>query len=258
MSVAHIGIPFDSKIKLQSTGQWMGDGRLLITASPHLAADWKRRLLPEQSGKVVATPRVDSWNKWLLKLAREHNDIPVPLTTLQEHQLWKRIIDAGMTGESNALTRGLAHHAAASYRVLREYHIDMRELTGAGEEAEALGHWIRAVQQELKSMGRLLAADVPQLLLPAIGVLVNSPGILLDGFDRFTPLQQSLFQALQEHGIEVATIAPDSCSGDQTTTVTLSACSDAEAEYRHLARQIASVIKADTHHPDTHHPDTHH
>jgi len=217
---------------------------LLVCASPRLAAEWKRCLVAASTANVVATPPVESWQAWLAKLAREQTAIPVPLNQLQELQLWEQVIhaDTKIAG-SRASARGLARHAAEAYKLLCEYRIGAETLSGAGEEAEALQRWIRSMHNALAQKERILAADLPELLLPLIGSAAEHGEILLDGFDRFTPIQQSLLQALQKNGVSLVSVA----RGSSSPSLTLTACVDAISEYRHAARKIAAILQADPH-----------
>ncbi len=216
----------------------LAEGALLLASSPRLAADWRRRLVTGASG-VVPTPAVEAWASWLAGLARTAVDIPVPYTELQELQLWERIIATDMGG--GVAGSGMARHAATAYRLMREYHIDVGELAGGGEEAEALGRWIATMQGRLAREDRLLTADMPALLLPHIGAMAGVERILLDGFDPITPMQESLLEALREHDIRLETVATDG----RPASVTLTACPDVESEYRHVAARIKASIGAD-------------
>ena len=217
------------------------DGALLLASTPRLAADWRRRLVAATADGVVSTPAVESWEAWLTGLALTQTDLPLPYTELQERQLWERIIADDMG--KGAFGPGLARHASVAYRLMREYRIDAAELAGGGEEAEALGRWLEAMQAALAREGRMLAADLPALLLPHIGGLVSVPSILLDGFDDPTPMQQCLLQALHAHGAGLSSVA----AGEPPVQMSLTACADAEAEYRHVARRIVACIEADAH-----------
>jgi ATP-dependent helicase/nuclease subunit B len=217
-------------------------GALLLADNPRLASEWKRRLVADAAAEVIATPRIDSWLPWVMGLARNHPEMPVAFTALQELQLWEQVIGADMATRHGAVS-GLARHACTAYGLLRDYRIDARELHGAGEEAEALERWMTAMQRILKREGRVLAADIPALLLPRVGSMAHVRHIMLDGFARFTPTQQALFQALQAHGVKLSVIR----GGIASSGMTLSACADAEAEYRHVARRIAAGIEADAH-----------
>ncbi len=217
----------------------LGEGALLLTSSPGLAADWRRRLVAAATSDVVATPLVECWQPWLAGLARRHAGIPVPYTPLQERQLWERIVAAdvghGVAGP------GLARHAAQAYRLMQEYRIAASELAGGGEEAEALGRWIAAMRGALEREGRRLAADIPALLLPHLGALVPVRRILLDGFDDATPMQRMLLQALEALGVRLEAVATEALPAVPTLTV----CADADAECRHVAARIRDALAQD-------------
>ena len=222
----------------------LGSGAVLLCGTSSLAADWKRRLIGVLSDGVAETPSVDSWRQWLSKLACVQVDIPVPLTKLQELQLWERVIDDDMKASGDpASARGLARHASHAYRLLQEYRIDEGELAGASEECEALARWIEGMRQALKMEGRTLLADLPAQLLSRSRTLAGERHILLDGFPRFTPMQQALIEALAGQGARVHMVASDNASAEADLT----ACSDAESEYMHVAEQVAELLATDEH-----------
>ena len=228
-----------TEVRADAVREALEDGALLLVSTPRLAADWRRRLVAASEG-VVPTPTVACWSSWLADLAQGLAELPVPYTTLQELQLWERVIMEDM-GRGVA-GPGLARHASEAYRLMREYRIDAGELAGGGEEAEALARWIAAMRAFTKRDGRMLAADMPALLLPHIGTLLSAPRILLDGFGVPTPMQQALLAALRDQGIRV-----EAAAGDTPVSPSLTACADAEAECRHVAACIAACIDADPH-----------
>jgi ATP-dependent helicase/nuclease subunit B len=242
MKSSHPIMPM-AKLGLAEVPNALEQGAWLLAQSPRLAAEWKRRLVATSDADVVSTPPVESWQHWLVGIARGQAGLPVPLTTLQELQLWERIINDDMPAIGHAMP-GLARHASTAYALIREFRIDVQELDAAGEEAGALGRWIVAMGRAVEQQGRMLVADVPERLLPQIGSLVPVRHILLDGFERLTPMQQALLRALSEHGTNLSSVDE---VGDTPTEMTLTVCTDAEAEYRHLAERIAVCIEADAH-----------
>lgn len=241
MKSSHAIMPM-AKLGQAEVPDALRQGAWLLAQSPRLAAEWKRRLVATSDADVVSTPPVESWHHWLAGFACGQAGIPVPLTTLQEQQLWERIISDDMPAIGHAVP-GLARHARAAYALIREFCIDAQELDGAGEEAAALGRWIAAMGRAVEQLGRMLVADVPERLLPRIGSLVQARHILLDGFERLTPMQQALLRALSEHGTTLSSVE----AGDGPTEMTLTVCADAEAECRQLAERIAACIEADAH-----------
>ena len=187
----------------------------------------------------MTSPAIVSWQQWLEHLAVNKTDMPVPLNTLQELQLWERIIRDDMAGRSNASARGLARHASRAYALIREYLIDTIELEGAGDEAEALHRWITAIAQHIPRQNRILTADLPELLRPRIAQAAGREHILLDGFDSFTPLQQSLIHTMQTGGIHLEAVTIERAPA----SISVIACPDAITEYRHVARQISQIMQ---------------
>ncbi len=217
-----------------------GGEATLLTSGTMLAVDWRRRVVESAGGGVCATPKVYDWNKWLVMLAAGIRDMPVPLGELQEQLLWERVIRAELRGAESSSARGLARHAARAYGLMCEYHIDARELAGEGEEAEALARWIEAMQHELRTMRRVLVADLPERLRPHLVDGVAEKRILLDGFAGFTPVQKHLIRALQDGGVGVQSPAQDVVPACPSLT----RCIDREAEYRHVARTIAEHLES--------------
>ncbi|OIQ01727.1 MAG: hypothetical protein AUK36_09290 [Zetaproteobacteria bacterium CG2_30_59_37] len=211
---------------------------LLLAASSQLATDWKRRLVLAAASGVCPTPEVFAWKSWVATLAGDMPELPVALGELQELLLWERVIGSDRSLVADAPVRGLARHATQAWSLMQTYGIKAEELAGHGEEADALLRWIAAMQRELAAMGRILSADVPGLLLPGIPGLVGHKRILLDGFYDFTPIQQAVFGALRDSGVCFGQVGLEHISAQ----IELTACMDAEAEYRHVARCIADML----------------
>ena len=220
----------------------LDSGVLMLTSHSRLATDWRRRFVAASTSSVVSTPQIEGWQNWLAKLAADEPAIPVALRRLQELQLWERVISSDLrkSDQGNNLARGLAHHAASAYALMQEYQISAAELTGYGEEAEALQRWISAMQHEMNEHARSVAADLPRLLLPHLHKLCPGKQLLMGGFDVLTPMQKTVLQLLQKHGVQLLTVAAE----QEAAQLTLTACDDPEAECRYVAERIAYAIAA--------------
>jgi len=215
-------------------------GALLLTASSSLAGDWKRRLVTASGCAVTATPAVESWQRWLNGMARTEPEIPVAYNQLQAIELWEQIIRADLPqGAASASLRGLAVHADSAYALMCEYRMDASGLAGAGEEAEAFARWQQQMQQQCRKNGRMLVADTAAALLPGIASAAACSHILLDGFDGYTPMQQALLLALQQAGVNIESVQTTRC---EEPLMQLVCCRDAEAEYRHLAGAVKTML----------------
>jgi len=213
---------------------------LLLTATPQLAIDWKRRLVSASDSRVCNTPGVLFWQSWLGMLANDSDDIPVALGDLQELLLWEKVITSDRASADGASLRGLARHASKAWSLMQEYSIKPAALVGHGEEADALLRWIAGMQSELATLGRVLTADIPGLLLPRVCELLQQRRIMLDGFSAFTPMQGSMLQVLSENGVSIEQLD----SAPAVSQVELVACMDGEEECKHVAYCIAELLHA--------------
>lgn len=216
-----------------------GGETMLLAATVPLSQDWKRRVVCAEDGAVCSTPAVSGWSQWLNMLATEVGDIPVALGGLQELLLWEQVIGTDRSIVSGASLRGLARHASQAVALMQEYGIEAAELAGQGEEADALLRWLKQMRRQLQDMQRSLACDVAHLLLPHISGLVRYRRVVLDGFQTFTPTQQAVLKALQDAGASLERVAPPHVA----TGIGLTACSDAEAEYAHVAGRVAGYLQ---------------
>ncbi len=214
---------------------------LLLTASPQLATDWKRRLVSASAVQVCETPAVFGWQQWLLALAGQISDMPVAFNRLQEKQLWQQIIGNDFPDASTAAIRGLAKHASAAYLLMRQYDIQVFELNYGGEESEALARWITAMHRHTKGKvyaGRILQADMDGLLLTHLARLAVPQTVMLDGFVEFTPLQKKFIDAMKSAGSSVLQLEPSRSEA----VATLTACADEEAECNHIAIRCREIL----------------
>jgi len=246
----HIESPIASKIKFQFTNQWISNNSLLITFTPQLASDWKLRILKRDKQKVSETPRVLFWQEWLNQLAATLPTSPIPLTKLQEQQLWDRVISDDLhalaikASSIRALTRG----ASQAWELMQAYQIPISKLALGGEEGEALARWITEVQSELKSLQseqRMLSSEVESLISdtlsePQLQKLLPDQ-ILLDGFELLSPMQLEILEKVELAGCNV------SCFKALPTisTQTLTAAPDESSEQAHVVARIKHLLDQD-------------
>ncbi|MES0372310.1 MAG: PD-(D/E)XK nuclease family protein [Mariprofundaceae bacterium] len=234
-------------IKRSDVPSALNSKSLLITASPRLVGEWKRRLLLNASEEVIATPSINYWDEWLTLLSNKFPDFPLPLTKVQELLLWEKVIRNNLNSESLSQHRslkGLSRRASDAYALMQNYRIDTSELALGGEESEALARWITAIQSELQTGNlhqRSLTADIPSLLAPLLSKLNHPENIILDGFELFAPMQLHLLNQFKEKGCNILTVQPD-----QTDAIpTLTPCPDEQSEIRHVSSRIKSLIDSD-------------
>lgn len=219
----------------------LNGGALLLTASPQLALDWKRRLVSAAVAPVCETPAVFSWQRWLLSLSNQIASMPVAFNKLQEKQLWQHTIRIDMPELTPASVRGLARQASAAYALMRQYGIEVFELRHASEESEALANWISALHTQLKGAdyaGRMLQADVDVALLSCFDQLVLPQVVMLDGFHEFTPFQEQFIRQMKAAGCTVLQLEP--CQSEPR--ITLISCADERVECCLIASRCKEIL----------------
>lgn len=242
---SHLSEPLPvTEINAREAGEILRQGGVMLTASPRQAADWKRRYAEASAQTVSETPCIWFWEEWLQQLAAGIPDAPVPLTRLQEGQLWEQVIaglDPALPADSR---RGLARLAAEAWSLLRQYRIPQQELAFGSEEVAAFGRWAASMQDRLAGTelaGRMLAADLPHWLMARIDTLRLPQRMLLAGFDHPTPQQQRWMEAVSASGVMLHTMSPESPAAH----IGVAACLDEQAELTHVAGRLRQWLGED-------------
>ena len=160
-------------------------------------------------------PAIRDWAGWLeqsyaaiaLKV-----ELPLLLSPLQEELLWRRV----QTAEAPLVVSPakLARLAQGGYTLLSEYDAQASRRAAwpaAHEDAERFLDWARAFDAQCRQLGVLPRAELAAKLREQAGALVATlpmRELLLVGFDRLTPAQQRLLQALGHAGVHAQQAAP--------------------------------------------------
>jgi len=215
----------------------------VVTATPRLAAEWKRRFLLEQHEDIVVTPSIFFWDEWIIHHLATQVELPIPLTRQQELLLWEKVIqhDLKSNPSPHISLKGLARRASEAYALMREYGIDIDELSFGGEESETLKRWIGDIHTAMESSAfteRALTADIPGKLFALLPELKTPEKIILDGFESITPLKQQLLLEIKKRcnlSIHQADCVP--------TTPLLTTCPDEYSERHHLSQRIQTILQ---------------
>jgi len=214
-------------------------GAVLLTATAQLAVDWKRRYAEAQPQDACQTPEIYSWHGWLGERGKTNKRLP--LTPLQELDLWRQEITANCT-ENVALTPGqalaLARQAVRAHTLMCDYGIDADALLPGNAEHEAFYRWLTGVRQRLAAMPeRMLVAELPEEVADA-PLFPGRTEVLVDGFEALTPAQQHLLAAIRDQGVVVREV---NCRRPESS-VSLCACEDEAQEVQHAAANIAVLL----------------
>jgi ATP-dependent helicase/nuclease subunit B len=191
------------------------NGDTVITSTA-LSARALRRLYGEaqrsQGREAWQSPEILDWDIWLNRLwqkcLRSGSENRLLLTTLQEQQVWGRLVKPAIEGRRLISVLGVAELAQQAYALLCTYRA-LDFLNGervAGPDVESFREWARAFKHTCSREGWLSRSELPLVLRE--GVLANQVEVpsrlVLTGFDRMTPAQEYLLDALQKfHQVEV-------------------------------------------------------
>ena len=218
----------------------LAGGAVVVTANARAARALTLHHAEQQrkNGLTMwASQAIFDWDSWLNHLWQEHvfssPDAPLLLTTLQEQFLWMQV----QKNDSRLLVspEGLAPLARNGYRLLSEYELHReRDYVWLEVDAEHFRQWANAFDQLCHSRNWASRSSIEFLVMQATktGSLTLPKHILLSGFDRFTPAQQSLVQIFRDAGVTVDTAAPGRSDVPAHTLLT---ASDALDELRACA-----------------------
>lgn len=160
------------------------------------------------------TPPITDWQTWLNNLwqdwAFHHPQAPILLTPLQESALWKTA--QGDDARNVVSPESLAALAQQAYSLLCDYeaHASRRQ-PWTEPDAERFRQWAGNFDRTCTANSRLSPSRLPEHLTAAARdrQLTLPAEILLTGFDRLTPAQQSFLNALKDRNIKVQTLQPE-------------------------------------------------
>jgi ATP-dependent helicase/nuclease subunit B len=157
------------------------------------------------------SPDILDWDSWLNRLwqrrLRSGGETRLLLTTLQEQQIWTRLIKPSIEGRRLISVPGVAELAQHAYALLCAYGA-LNFLHGerlGNPDVDSFRGWARAFERTCGEEELLSRGKLPLVLRPAVlaDQFEATPRLVLTGFDRITPAQQELLEAFRERGHEV-------------------------------------------------------
>ena len=189
----------------------LSEGAVLVTGSERLARDYRLRYDEEQQARglqVWTSPTILSWNSWLASLwntllVTAEGPLPTLLGRRRERAVWESIVRSSPQADRLISLKGPAATASEAWQLLRQYQLPLRrEEFSEREDTEVFLEWAERFQQRRRDEDWLDVASLADYLLAAVesGVLEPPPGLILAGFDEYTPQQRQLFDALRRNG----------------------------------------------------------
>ena len=193
-------------------------GATVVAASARSARALHLRFGEEQRARghtIWPTPSILDWDSWLRGLWRDHafaaSEAPTLLTPLQERVLWKRAQrgDAALVVSADSM----ATLAMEAWSLLSAYNAHAaRRAAWEQTDAERFRQWAAEFDRTCARNRWLSASQLESALRPHLAdpAHIPLPGeILLAGFDRVTPAQSEILDALRSRSVAVSTFAPE-------------------------------------------------
>ncbi|MHB8302771.1 MAG: PD-(D/E)XK nuclease family protein [Acidobacteriaceae bacterium] len=187
---------------------------VLVTSTARAARALRARYDRAQQEKARTgwlTPQVLGWEAWLSTLWTAAiacgAETRALLSPLQELHLWKKVLQQDEAARRTLSSIGLAELAQQASRELERYRIPLKLLRGeSGQDAQAFSTWVTEMASLCGKSSWLLGAQMETAIAGAIasGKLKLPQQVLLIGFDRTTPSQRAVLDALEVRGCQVS------------------------------------------------------
>jgi ATP-dependent helicase/nuclease subunit B len=192
--------------------------------------------------EVWDTPDIVTWDELIERmfaLDRQAGRLAGRWLPASASQLiWARIVRDDPERSALVSPAGVARAAYQSWRNLHDYCLPVAALDGGDSaETEAFARWCRQYAQVLTSRDWIDAAEAQS----RVHAVAAEPGLEIIGFDRLTPLQETLLTRWAAAGLEVRRVVP-AAPGGSTGRVGRVSCLDAAAEIEAAARWAAERL----------------
>ncbi|MBF0419012.1 MAG: PD-(D/E)XK nuclease family protein [Magnetococcales bacterium] len=194
-------------------------GCVVVTVNQRLSGHLSRRMNAFRAARGQMTwPTVDiiplqAWlRKLWLELLNRMDEPPGLLSPWAERQLWLRIIAEYGTRKKKLMWphRSVAL-AMEGWQLLCDWHVSPRDAEFQGhEDTEAFAAWVLNFQREIERRRLVTQAELPGFLQRNGHLVALPPGIVLAGFDTWSPALAQLFASMEKQGTEIMLYVPES------------------------------------------------
>ncbi|HUY81235.1 MAG TPA: PD-(D/E)XK nuclease family protein [Acidobacteriaceae bacterium] len=194
----------------QQVKQAFSAGTMVLTSTVRTARWLRREYALEQRAagrRAWVTPPIEDWDTWLREqwhaIAVGRADVPLLLTSLQERRVWTRMLKAD--SEQLVSTAGMAAFAESAYSLLSSYRAHgERKRSWGKSDADSFRRWAADFDAECARKGWMPQAEIQKRVAGLVEEMECPAEMLLVGFGRVPPAQESVLQALGEKGVSIA------------------------------------------------------
>ena len=228
----------------------IGRGHTIVCANVRLAHHFRHLYAQDQlrnNRRAWETPDILPWQAWLRRCwnsLRERDGAGnLLLTGEQENLLWQQIIERSDYGHSLLQVTAVAGQVAAAWQRLKQYRVPVFPPgTAMNEDVAAFKSWADEYGQRCRDNNWIDNASLADDLCgnAAAATAVFGKGLVLAGFDRFTPQQTMLLKGLEDAGTAVHEYREDG----RNVSVQVRDFADSDEEIRAAARWARGCVEA--------------
>ncbi|HIJ83162.1 MAG: DNA helicase/exodeoxyribonuclease V, subunit B [Magnetococcales bacterium] len=246
---------------IEALGIHLERGHVLVTVNQRLSRHLTGRLNTYQASKgnkVWLTAEIIPLQAWLRKMWLEYLDRQVSpgqepprlLSDLAQRCLWERVVAEDSRRKKKVLwPRQTAVLAQKGWEQLLEWRLQSPVAESQGhEDTQAFVHWVEIFGEQARRGGMIFSNQLMGFLENHLDHLHFPPGIILAGFDSWSPATAHFFSLLQDRGVDVAHYVPESFACSPVLQLAI----DHEAEIRCAAQWAKQWVerKGDSLTPD--------
>ncbi len=203
----------------------------------------------QQQGKTAwPSLRCSSLNLWIQSLwggmqitgasSKAHCCLATPS---QERALWLQAIEAESSDDLLSI-ESMVDLSIQAWRSLRLWHKTLEDLPEDAEEVALFKLWTASLQKRMQDKNLIDATDIVSEVYQCILLdgLKTPSNIVCIGFDELTPMDKSLFKALESNGVSI--LNKDVHIEAECVRVELA---DTETEVKTMARWAAKLVESE-------------
>ena len=233
------------------------DGAAVITSTVRAA-----RALRQQYSRQQQTaghhgwrsPQILAWDPWLKTLwdaaVVQGTETRILLNDVQEDELWLQVLAQDEASKQTISVPGLAQQARQAWRAMHQYRIDLREFRNDDNvDAKAFSRWAVELDKVCRRAQLLSSSQIESELAKWVrDRKVPLPEkLFLIGFDRTTPAQNFLMDALRAAGCHVELSEPECSTDERVSNPVITFARTLEEEIESAAEWLRATLLENPH-----------
>jgi len=228
------------------------DGAAIITSTVRAARALRQQYSRQQqiAGRQGwRSPQILAWEPWLKTLWDAAilcgAETRILLNNAQEGELWLQVLAQDEAGTQTISMAGLAKQAQQAWQAMHRYRIELRDVRNDDNiDAKAFSRWAVELEKVCRRAQLLSPSQVESELSNLVRARkVPLPEtIFLVGFDRTTPAQELLNDALRAAGCQVELTELESSIGERISGSAVTFARTLEEEIESAAQWVRATL----------------